>query len=259
MAKGKRPSEPQGTPWVRWGGVIVGLALAGAIVWWVARPEPQTETGAGTPTAEPAAPQPLGAAAGPTVEAARIADVPPESLVSSGPDAPMGVDVSNDPRLGDPDAPVTIVELSDFQCPFCARFHQETFPALRRLYGDQVRWIFVNTPFPQHPHAEPAAIAAECAHLQGRFWEYADRLFSQQERLGEGAIESSAEAIGLNMPAFRACLSDPDVAAEVTADVAEGRRLGLEGTPTFFVNGRRILGAQPIGVFNEVIAPHFSR
>lgn len=259
MAKGKRPSGPQPTPWVRWGGVLVGLALAAGIVWWLARPGTAEEGGIEIDTTEgPPAPQPLDVS-GPTVDAAATLDVPAESLAAAGPDVPSGVNVSNDPRLGDADAPVTIVELSDFQCPFCARFHIETFPALRRLYGDQVQWIFVNRYFPQHQHAERAAIAAECAHRQGRFWEYADRLFAGQERLGDGVIEDAARDLGLDMEAFQACVTNRETAAEAAADQAEGERLGVDGTPTFYVNGHKIVGAQPVGVFNQIIAPYFAR
>lgn len=259
MAKGKRPTEPQTKPWIRWGGVVVGLVIAGSIVWWATRSTPQDETAPAPEAVEGAGPRPLDLGAGPTVESASLADVPAESLASAGPDAPSGINVSNDPRLGDPDAPVTIVELSDFQCPYCARFHQETFPALRRLYGDRVRWVFVNRYFPQHQHAERAAVASECAHRQGRFWEYADRLFAAQERLGEGAVMDSAEEIGLDMEAFRACVNGRETASEVAADMAEAQRLGVDGTPTFYVNGHRIVGAQPVGVFNQVIAPYFSQ
>ncbi|HUE95414.1 MAG TPA: thioredoxin domain-containing protein, partial [Longimicrobiaceae bacterium] len=157
------------------------------------------------------------------------------------------------------DAPVTIVELSDFECPYCSRFHEETFPALRRLYGDRVQWIFVNRYFPEHPSAERAAIAGECAHRQGRFWEYADLLFAGQERLGDGVIEDAAREIGLDMATFEACVNNRETAAEVAADQAEGDRLGVDGTPTFYVNGHMVLGAQPVSVFNQIIAPYFSR
>lgn len=258
MAKGKRPTDPQAKPWIRWGGVLVGLVIAGAIVWWVARPTPLDQAEA-PEAVEGAGPRPLDVGGGPTVEAAATVDAPPESLASAGPDAPSGVDVSNDPRLGDADAPVTIVELSDFQCPYCARFHVETLPALRRLYGDRVQWVFINYYFPQHQHAERAAIAGECAHRQGRFWEYADRLFAEQERLGQGAIEDVAGTIGLDMVAFRSCVNNRETASEVAADLAEGQRLGVDGTPTFYVNGRKVVGAQPVGVFNQLIAPYFSR
>jgi protein-disulfide isomerase len=261
MAKGKRPAEPESSPWIRWVGVLAGLALAGAIVWWVVRPsgaEP-TSSVAGTEAVGPG-PQPLDLGAGPSVESAARLNAPPESLASAGPDAAGGVDVSNDPRLGDADAPVTIVEFSDFQCPHCADFHKNTFPALRTLYGERVRWIFVNRFFPGgHPMAERAALAAECAHRQGKFWEYAELVFRNQAELSPALLADHAAAAGLDTERFERCLQVAETASEVAADQAEGERLKVDGTPTFFVNGHEILGAQPAAVFNQVIAPYFSR
>ncbi|HVR44751.1 MAG TPA: thioredoxin domain-containing protein [Thermoanaerobaculia bacterium] len=265
MAKGRRPVEPQSTPWMRWGGVLVGLAIAGAIVWWVARPSGAETAGgeAGATARDEAgrlAPQPLDLSSGPSVEAAARLDAPAESLASAGPDAPSGIDISNDPRLGDSDAPVTIVEFSDFQCPHCADFHRSTFPALRTLYGDRVRWVFVNRFFAAaHPMAERAAIAAECANRQGGFWDYADLVFRNQAQLSPGMLVDTAEMVGLDMDAFRACVESGDTASEVAADQAEADRLGVDGTPTFFINGRKIVGAQPPAVFNQLIGPYFAQ
>jgi len=257
MVKGKRPTSSTATPWTRWVGVVVGLAIVAGIVWWVttrgAEEAPTEEA-----TTEGVGPQPLDVAGGPTRAEASIANVPPESLVAHGVDAPRGVVVSNDPRLGDADAPVVIVEFSDFQCPHCADFHTNTFPALRSLYGERVRWYFVNRYFTQpHPHAKAAAIAAECANRQGKFWEYADGVFRRQEELGPDVLDQIAGQLGLDRAAFDQCRADPAVAAEVASDQAEGERLGVDGTPTFFVNGVRIVGAQPLGVFNESIQPYF--
>ncbi len=259
MATGKRPIREEQKPYGRWGIVLAGLVLAGGLVWWMTRSSPQDEGVDIEATADPNVPQPLDLGSGPTVEAASTVDVPPESLASAGPDVPTGVNVSNDPRLGDADAPVTIIELSDFECPFCARFHGETFPALRRLYGDRIQWIYVNRYFPQHPNAERAAIAAECAHRQGKFWEYAELLFAGQDRLGDGVMEEAAGEAGLDEQAFSACLQNRETAAEVAADQAEGDRVGVDGTPTFIVNGHRIVGAQPVSVFNEIISPYFAQ
>lgn len=258
MTKGKRPTHPTGTPWLRWAGVAVGLAIvAGGILWWVSTRDTE-EVVSEEPAPEAAGPQPLDLAGGPTIAEASIADVPPESLVAPGPEAPSGVVVSNDPRLGDPDAPVVIVEFSDFQCPHCADFHTNTFPALRSLYGDRIRWYFVNRFFSgPHPHAEAAAIAGECANRQGKFWEFADRVFRRQSELDPELLDGIATELGLDKAAFDQCRADPSVAAEVAADQQEAERLKVDGTPTFIVNGQRVLGAQPVGVFNEVIGPYF--
>lgn len=258
MAKGKRATQPQGTPWSRWVMVLAGLAIAGGVVWWVARPTPTDIAAVGGEEPPGATPQPLDlSVGGPSIEAAAELDVPADSVASAGADLPGGVNVSNDPRLGPATAPVTIVEFSDFQCPHCATFHQETFPALRTLYGDQVQWIFVNRFFPAaHPMAESAALAAECATRQGKFWEYAEGVFANQAELDRDLLFEQAEEVGLDEAAFRQCLESGVTASEVAADQAEGDRLRVDGTPTFFVNGERLVGAQPPAVFNQAIRPH---
>lgn len=260
MAKGKSPTKATGTPWVRWMGVLVGLVALAGVVWVLTTRSSGGETSAEETAAgeEGIAPRPLDVGGAGEVDDAGVADVPPESLATAGPDAPRGIDVSNDPRLGDPDAPVEIVEFSDFQCPHCASFHIEIFPALRSLYGDRVRWYFVNRFYSQpHPHAEAAAIAAECAARQGRFWEYSEQVFRRQQELGPEMLQQIASQVGLDTERFEQCREDPAVAREVVADQREADRLNVEGTPTFFVNGQRIVGAQPVGVFNQMIAPYF--
>ena len=261
MTKGKRPTSPQSSPWSRWVVVLGGLLAVALVVWLIARPSTEGEAGEPPATSDIGGPQPLGGEAGPTVEAAAsIENVPPESLASAGPDAPSGVDVSNDPRRGDAAAVVTIVEFSDFQCPHCKTFHEQIFPALQRLYGDDVRWIFVNRFFPGgHQYAEEAAIGGECAARQGKFWEYADYVFANQERLGEGIVADAAGDVGLDAAGYAQCLSGRETASEVAADQAEAARIGVNGTPYFLVNGQELIGAQPVGVFNEVIGPYFAR
>jgi protein-disulfide isomerase len=261
MTKGKRPTAQKPSPWSRWVVVLGGLLAVALVVWLIARPSTDGEAEEPSAAADPGAPQPLGGEAGPTVEAAAsIENVPPESLASAGPDAPSGVDVSNDPRRGDADAVVTIVEFSDFQCPHCKTFHEQIFPALQRLYGDDVRWIFVNRFFPGgHPFAEEAAIGGECAARQGKFWEYADYVFANQEGLGDGIVRNAASEVGLDEGTYAQCLSGRETASEVAADQAEAARIGVDGTPYFLVNGQELLGAQPVGVFNEVIGPFFAR
>lgn len=258
MARGKRPAAPPSSPWGRWVVVLGALVVVAVVAWLVARPS--AEDGAAADAEASAGPQPL-AAEGPTVEAAAtLENVPPESLASAGPDAPSGVDISNDPRRGSADAAVTIVEFSDFQCPHCRTFHQEIFPALRSFYGDQIRWVFVNRFFPGgHPQAEEAAIGGECALRQGKFWEYADYVFANQDRLPDGIVADAASEVGLDEASYAQCLANRETASEVAADQAEGARIGVGGTPYFLVNGEELMGAQPVGVFNEVLAPYFDR
>jgi protein-disulfide isomerase len=260
MPKGKRPTAQKPTPWSRWVLVLGGLVVVTLVVWLIARPSADESGAAPDAAADGGTPQPLGGE-GPTVEAAAtLENVPPDSLISAGPDAPSGVDISNDPRRGSPDAVVTIVEFSDFQCPHCKTFHEEIFPALQTLYGDQVRWVFVNRFFPEgHQFAEQAAIGGECALRQGKFWEYADYVFANQAQLGDGIVERAASEVGLDEASYTQCLTGQETASEVAADQAEGARVGVGGTPYFLVNGREVLGAQPVGVFNEVIAPFFAQ
>ncbi|HJU87114.1 MAG TPA: DsbA family protein [Gemmatimonadota bacterium] len=174
--------------------------------------------------------------------------------VASGIDIVEGVDVSRDPVLGPADAPVTIVEFSDFECPFCSRFASETAPALRRQYGDRIRWIFVNYPLQSiHPNAYEAALAAECATEQDRFWPYYDALFSGRHELSGSGYAAAANEVGIDEERFDACYRNADHAEEVALDIKEGEKFYILGTPTFYVNGRRMEGAQRPEAFAAVI------
>lgn len=260
MTKGKRPSAQQPSPWGRWVVVLGGLVVVALVVWLLVRSGAEEADTTADATPAPSELQPL-PGEGPTVEAAAtLENVPPESLASAGPDAPSGIDISNDPRRGRADARVTIVEFSDFQCPHCRTFHVDILPALRSLYGDEVRWVFVNKFYTNaHPYAEIAAIGGECAERQGKFWEYADYVFAHQDDLGQDLVEEVAGEIGLDQASYSQCLSGRETASEVAADDAEANRLGVDGTPYFYVNGQRVLGAQPVGVFNQIIAPYFEQ
>lgn len=174
--------------------------------------------------------------------------------VASGIDIVEGVDVSHDPVLGPADAPITIVEFSDFECPFCSRFARETAPALRRQYGDRIRWIFVNYPLQSiHPNAYEAALAGECATEQERFWPFYDALFSGRHELSSDGYAAAAEQAGLEEERFDACYRNADHADEVALDIKEGEKFYILGTPTFYVNGKRMEGAQRPEAFAAVI------
>ncbi|MGH7544319.1 MAG: DsbA family protein [Gemmatimonadota bacterium] len=203
-------------------GLLAGLA-AGWLLWRSAPGEP----GGGSAEALP------GAEAGTVVE---------------------GVSIAHDPILGSDDAPITIVEFSDFECPFCTRFAQETAPLLRRQYGDEVRWVFVNNPLQAiHPRAYDLALAGECAHEQDRFWAFYDAMFSDRYGTSDGGVANAARDIGLDTQQFETCFRNADHAEEVAADLKEAQKFYILGTPTFFVNGRRLEGALPAEAFAMVI------
>ena len=188
----------------------------------------------------------------------RARDTPPSTPAAGTPAAGVeyveGVDVSNDPVLGPADAPVTIVEFSDFECPFCSRFARQTAPALRRQYGESLRWIFVNYPLRSiHPNAYEAALAGECAAEQDRFWPFYDALFSGRYPLSSSGYEDAAREADLDTGRFGACYENADHAAEVALDMKEGEKFYILGTPTFYVNGKRMEGAQRPEAFAAVI------
>ncbi|RME81522.1 MAG: hypothetical protein D6775_13360 [Caldilineae bacterium] len=164
--------------------------------------------------------------------------------------------------LGSPDAPVTMIEFSDYQCPFCLRHFQQTMPQIKAQYIDtgKVRYIFKDFPIASiHPQAPKAAEAAECAGEQGMYWPMHDRLFQGQQAEWNqnpdavNIFKGYATELGLDREAFDACLDGGKYEAEVAADLNEGIRAGVTGTPSFFINGRFISGAQPFQVFQQTI------
>ncbi len=170
---------------------------------------------------------------------------------------PVAIDPA-DPSRGPEDAPVTIVEFSDFQCPYCARVQS----AVSKLFDDypgKIRLVFKDMPSPAHPRARPAAQAAACAQKQGKFWELHSWMFSHQKELGDNAIANEAKTLGLDMDAFKACLSKHEADQKIDADLREARLLGATGTPTFFINGRMLSGAQPPSEFESIINDELAR
>jgi protein-disulfide isomerase len=173
---------------------------------------------------------------------------------------PIGKDESS---LGAPDAPVTVVEFTDYQCPFCKRFIQSTFPLLKRDFIDtgKVRWIVRDLPLGFHPNANKAAQAARCAGDQGRFWEMRDTLFRNNANLGLERLPGYAREIGLDGAAFDACLSSDRHQARIDKDGEEANRIRVTGTPSFVigksagdtVSGQLVIGAQAPAVFTSEI------
>ena len=161
----------------------------------------------------------------------------------------------NDPVLGDPNAPITIIEFSDFQCPFCGRFYSQTELQLIDDYvkTGKVRIIYRDFPLSFHPEAEPAALAAECANEQGKFWEFHDKVFVDQDSMSIAQYKKWAQELGLNTGQFNSCLDSKKYLAEVQKDFSDGAAAGVSGTPTFFINGQNIVGAQPYAAFKSLI------
>jgi protein-disulfide isomerase len=149
---------------------------------------------------------------------------------------------SADHRTGPANAPITLVEYGDFECPFCARATGVTAD-LRATFGPRLRYVFRHLPLPDvHPHAELAARAAVAADRQGRFWEMHDLLFAHQDELDLEDLAGYAAQVGIDVEAFLRALDDEATYARIRADVASAEASGARGTPTFFVNGRRHTG-----------------
>jgi protein-disulfide isomerase len=162
------------------------------------------------------------------------------------------VAASNSPVKGPANAPIELIEFSDFQCPFCLRAHP-TVAQVLSTYGDRVRFVYRHFPLANHPNARPAAEASACAAEQGKFWPYHDRLFANPSKLADGDLKRNAAELSLDTTKFNACFDSHKYRADVDADVRAGEDAGVSGTPAFFVNGRMISGAQPFEAFKRVI------
>jgi len=199
-----------------------------------------------------------------------IQAAPQPALQPSQPSTPQIIKVSldDDPVKGNPDAPVTVIEFSDFQCPFCSRFFTQTLPLLQENYIDtgKIKLVYRDMPLDSlHPNARTTHIAAECADEQGKFWEYHDVLFqkqSQWQRMASLDLQSTlsqyATDLGLQTASFEACLQSEEMADEVNKDLLEAAKYGATGTPTFFIGNEKdgfikLVGAQPYSSFQAVI------
>jgi protein-disulfide isomerase len=183
----------------------------------------------------------------------------------AAPPVPARVSLDDDAALGPAGAPVAIVEFSEYQCPFCRRFHEQTLPQLKERYIDtgKVRYVFRDFPLDSiHPQAKAAAVAAHCAGKQGSYWQMHDALFTNQPRLGPPLYAELAGTLKLDARTFQACLEAKDSAKEVDDDQAYGESIGVQGTPHFFigrlkdgqiVDVKRLSGAQPLPAFTQVI------
>jgi protein-disulfide isomerase len=179
----------------------------------------------------------------------RVLLEPPRTALTIPPDAPS---------LGARNAPVTIIEFADYQCPYCHRA-QVVVEELIRRYEGKVRLVHRDFPLGNHPRAEPASIAARCAGEQGKFWDYHRGLLRGGSDFSDADLRRRAEALSLDLAAFATCQIRPGGADPIRASAAEAERLGVTATPTFFVNGRRLVGAQPLEAFVEVIEEELTR
>lgn len=176
-------------------------------------------------------------------------------------DAPRyTVDVApGDPTLGTAIAPVTLIEFSDFECPFCARV-MPTLKRVHEVYGDRVRIVWKDFPLTSiHPRAFTAAAAGQCAQEQGKFWEYHDRLFANQQALQPDALKQHAVATGLDAAKFNDCLDTAKHGVRVQEQIGVGTNLGIRSTPAVFINGRLVSGAHPFEVFAGIIDEELER
>ena len=178
---------------------------------------------------------------------------------------PSEISLDGRPSLGEEDAPVTVVEFADYQCPFCRKFALETFDQIKEDYIDtgKVRFVYKDLPLVQlgHDQAIPMAKAAHCAGEQDQYWAMHDKLYDEQRKIspretakfGGDEIPIWANELGLNMNEFNQCMQSDRYDAQIQEDLSEAQAVGASGTPTFFINGKRVVGAQPYQAFKQVI------
>ncbi len=162
------------------------------------------------------------------------------------------VETGDDPSLGSADAPVTIIEFSDYECPYCRKWYTEAWPQIQKAYPGQVRLVYRDFPLSFHANSQGAALAARCAGDQGKYWEYHDLLFSGAA-LGSDTYTSFANQLKFDMAKFQDCVSSQKYLNDVQADFQYGSSLGVTGTPTFFIDGIPLVGAQPFSAFKTII------
>ncbi len=170
----------------------------------------------------------------------------------------VAVSTDDDPSRGPAEAQVTVVEFADFQCPYCAQVYT-MLDRLERQYGNKVRIVYRDFPLSIHKDAAKAAEAAQCAHDQGKFWQMHDSLYARQAKLEVGDLKQRAAELGLDLVQFNQCLDSGKYTAEWKKDMSDGASYGVTGTPTFFINGRAVSGAQPYETFVEVIDEELER
>ncbi len=162
------------------------------------------------------------------------------------------VEASDAPSFGPSNAKVTLVEFSDFECPYCSRA-ASVAGQVKQQYGDRVRFVFRQFPLDFHQNAQVAAEASLAANAQGKFWEFHDKLFENQQSLGRSSLESYAKELGLDVAKFKAAMDAPETARRVKADLELGKEVAVQGTPTLFINGKRIGNPTDFGEVSKAI------
>lgn len=168
--------------------------------------------------------------------------------------APVNKDVAvnkDDWSRGDKNAPITIVEFSDFQCPYCARFHATMQEVINK--NKNVRWVYKHFPLPSHSLARKASLASECAGEQGKFWEFTDDLYANQGSISDAYFSELASGLKLNVNKFDTCLTSEKYADKVDGDQKAGQNAGVSATPTSYANGQQIMGALPYTDVKNII------
>jgi len=224
---------------------VAGLA-AGYLFWGSGS---QTGPTAGPAAADPSSPVAQARTAAPTADSASSGSTA-ENTAPTRYDVP----IDDDPILGPQDAPITLIEFSDYECPYCRKWHTEVFPRLQQAYPGQIRYVYRDFPLVSiHGNAAPAAEAANCAGDQEKYWEYSEKLFTMERSLNQQSYVEYARDLSLDIDQFSQCLESRQYQDEVTADYEYAANLGIRSTPTFFVNGIAIVGAQPFEVFEDLI------
>jgi len=167
------------------------------------------------------------------------------------------VDIKGEPFRGNPEGKVVIVEFSDYECPFCQRA-QKVSAQVRAKYGDKIKWVFKDFPLDFHQNAMAAHIAGNCVfqHKPEQYWKFFDIIFSEDrspETLMEKNLEQLAVSLGVNQSTFKQCMTDESIINEIKEDISQGSKLGVTGTPAFFINGRLLSGALPLPEFEAII------
>jgi protein-disulfide isomerase len=178
----------------------------------------------------------------------------PVEVYFAKPRVDVKVEIGDSPAFGNKDAKVTVVEYSDFQCPFCAK-GANVVTEIKKKYGSKVRVAFKHFPLPMHPEARPASEASMCINEQSpdKFWKFHDLLFKEQKKMSADDLKAHAKAVGADMKKFEECVGAKKFAKFVQDDMDAGEKIGVRSTPTFFVNGQMVAGALPFAQFQEMI------